>query len=55
MADIKTDGTYEVKTLIGANQVTVVIPGRQTKASAPYVRKTYDVKAGTNTFDIEIP
>jgi hypothetical protein len=54
-AEIKNDGTYEVKTLIGANQVTVLIPGRQTKAGSPYVRRICEVKAGSNHFDIEIP
>jgi hypothetical protein len=54
-ADIRQDGSYEVKTLIGANRVTVAVPGRLTKASAPYVQQICDVKAGSNTFDIVIP
>ena len=55
MAEIGKDGAYVVKTLIGANRVTVAIPGRQTKAGFPYVQQTFDVQSGTNTFDIAIP
>ena len=54
-AKIRQDGSYEVKTLIGANRVTVAVPGRLTKTSAPYVQKIYDVQAGSNTFDIPVP
>ena len=54
-AEIRKDGTYEVTTLIGANRVTVAIPGRVTKTGFPYVQKTCDVQSGTNTFDIAIP
>jgi hypothetical protein len=53
-AEIRRDGTYEVRTLIGANRVTVAIPGRTTKTGAPYVQQIYDVKSGSNTLDIPI-
>jgi hypothetical protein len=54
-AEIGKDGTYEVKTLIGANRVTVAIPGRRTKAGSPYVQQICDVQSGNNAFDIAIP
>jgi hypothetical protein len=55
-AAIGADGTYQVTTLIGENRVTVAIPGRHTKAGAPYVQQICDVKAGEqNTFDITVP
>jgi FlaG/FlaF family flagellin (archaellin) len=53
-AEIRSDGTYEVKTLIGANRVTVAIPDRRTKAGAPYFQRIFDVKSGSNTFDIPL-
>jgi hypothetical protein len=55
MAEISKDGTYEVKTLIGVNRVTVAIPGRLPKAGHPYVQQTFDVQSGSNNFDITIP
>ena len=54
-AEIRTDGTYEVTTLIGANRVTVAIPGRVTKAGSPYVQQIIDVRSGSNSFDITLP
>ncbi len=54
-AEIGKDGTYEVTTLIGTNRVTVAIPGRPTKAAAPYVQQICEVASGSNTFDIAIP
>jgi len=54
-AEIRKDGTYEVTTLIGANRVSVAIPGRVTKAGAPYVQQLCDVKSGSNTFNITLP
>jgi hypothetical protein len=54
-AEIRKDGTYEVTTLIGANRVTVAIPGRATKAGSPYVQQIYEVQSGSNTLDIPIP
>jgi len=56
MADIRKDGTYEVTTLIGDNRVTLAIPSRpKKKAGTRIFQKVYDVKVGTNTFDIEAP
>jgi hypothetical protein len=55
MAEINRDGTYRVTTLIGANRVTVAIPGRPTKARAPHAQQVFDVQSGTNTFDITVP
>ncbi len=54
-AEIRKDGTYEVTTLIGENRVTVAIPGRTKKGGVPYVQQIFDVKAGSNTFDITVP
>jgi hypothetical protein len=54
-AEIRKDGTYEVTTLIGANRVTVAIPGRLAKAGFPYVQQIYEVQSGSHTFDIAIP
>ena len=54
-AEIQSDGSYELKTLIGANRVTVAIPGRLTKNSSPYVQKICEVGTGTNSYDITIP
>jgi len=54
-AEIRKDGTYEVTTLIGANRVTVAIPGRVTKTGSPYVQQICDVQPGSNTLDIPIP
>jgi hypothetical protein len=54
--ELRKDGTYEVTTLIGENRVTLAIPGRpKKKVGTPHFQKVYDVKAGTNTFDIEAP
>jgi len=55
IAEIRKDGTYEVTTLIGANRVTIAIPGRRAKAGAPYVQRICDVQSGSNSFDITIP
>ena len=54
-AQIREDGTYQVTTLIGTNRVTVAIPGRATKAGFPYIQHSFDVKAGSNSFDVTIP
>jgi hypothetical protein len=53
-AEIRNDGTYEVTTLIGANRVTVAIPGRTTKSGFPYFQQMYDVKSDRNTLDIPL-
>jgi hypothetical protein len=53
-ADISKNGTYEVKTLVGENSVTVRSPeiDKDTKLSAN--QKTIDVQPGDNTVAIEI-
>jgi hypothetical protein len=55
-AEIRPDGTYEVKTLIGANRVTVSVPARPRKPGAPpYGQQTCEARAGSNTSDITLP
>lgn len=55
-AEIRKDGSYEVKTLIGANRVTVSIPARPRKPGAPpYGQQICEVRAGSNAFDITLP
>jgi hypothetical protein len=54
-AEIRKDGTYEVKTLIGENRVTVAIPGRSRKKAAPYVQQIFKVETSGNTLDIPVP
>jgi hypothetical protein len=54
-AEIRKDGTYELKTLIGANRVTVAIPGPRSKSGFPYIQRVCEVKPGTNTFDFTMP
>ena len=54
-AEIRPDGTYEVKTLIGENRVTVAIPGRSSKKATPYVQQVITVKTSGNTLDIPVP
>lgn len=52
--EIGKDGTYTIKTLVGHNAVRVsspLIKGRELDD----LSQSYDVKAGTNTFDIKVP
>lgn len=53
-ATINADGSYEVTTLVGENEVRVESP-EATKANATYERITLDVPAGGMTKDIKIP
>jgi hypothetical protein len=53
-AELRTDGTYEVTTLIGENRVTVAIPVPRTKGQYPYNQRTCAVKVGINSLDIEL-
>jgi hypothetical protein len=57
LAEIRKDGSYEVTTLIGANRVTVAIPGQPTrkKQVSPHVQLICEVHPGSNTFDITMP
>jgi hypothetical protein len=54
-APIKSDGTYEIKTLVGENAVRIGGP-EAANAGSSYVTFPVDVKAGeTNTLDMELP
>src|SRR5262245_34126547 len=53
-APLNSDGTYEIKTLIGLNTVKVTGPAAE-KAGAAYVNLDYDVPAEGGTFNIELP
>ena len=50
-APIGADGTYTIKTLTGENRVTVDSPE---KKGGDYSMRTFDVKSGENTFDIDV-
>ncbi len=52
-APIRPDGTYEITTLVGENSVSV--GGTGLPGETAYGFWTYDVKGGTNTYDIEVP
>jgi hypothetical protein len=53
MAPIGPDGRYEITTLIGENAVRVGGTGLPGEAS--YDSWTYDVKEGTNAYDMDLP
>jgi hypothetical protein len=53
MAPIGSDGRYEVTTLVGENQVRV--GGTELPGEPSYDSWTYDVKAGTNVYDLDLP
>lgn len=53
-ADINPDGTYEIKTLIGLNEVQIEST-EAAKAGASYDRYSLDVPAAGTTFDIKVP
>jgi len=55
-AAIGKDGGYSLKTLVGANVVTV--SGKDLLQQAPEIqfeKLTHDVQGGENTFDIALP
>ena len=52
--DIKKDSTYSVRTLVGANSVSVTTPETQKDPKLGYNTTSYDVKSGDNTYNIEI-
>jgi hypothetical protein len=54
-APIKDDGSYEVTTLVGQNQVSLTGPGVAKSPRLSYYSKTIDVKSGENEFDIVLP
>jgi len=54
IADIRQDGTYEVKTYVGKNAFTVT-GTNVSPAGNSYNNTTYDVKEGPNTIDLVLP
>jgi hypothetical protein len=55
VAPVTADGTYEVTTLVGQNQVSLSGPGVAKSPKLSYFTTVIDVKPGDNEFDIEIP
>ncbi|MDX2036896.1 MAG: hypothetical protein SFX72_09605 [Isosphaeraceae bacterium] len=53
-ATIEPDGTYRVTTLVGLNSVRVAGPEAEA-AGAAYSSLDFEVKSGSNSFDISIP
>ena len=53
-AEITKNGTYEIKTLVGENSVTVRSPAVDKDARLSANQRTIDVQAGENTVPIEI-
>ena len=54
-AAIGKDGSYEVKTLVGENAVTVSGPAISKDPKLSMNKKFVDVKAGENPLNIEVP
>ena len=54
IADIRKDGTYEVKTFAGKNAFTVTGTGFPPKPGK-YDKANFDVKEGANTIDLTLP
>ena len=54
-AEIKENGTYELKTLVGENSVTVRSPAIDKDDKLSANQRTIDVKAGENNLPIELP
>jgi hypothetical protein len=54
-ATIADNGYYEIKTLVGENTVTLVLPAIRKNAKLQYMAKTLDVQEGENTFDLHLP
>jgi hypothetical protein len=53
--DIKSDGTYEVTTLVGKNTVRVTGPEITKNPGLGYANETIDVPSGGMTHDIILP
>jgi len=53
--EIKSDGTYEVTTLVGKNGVRVAGPAITKKPGLGYANETIDVPSGGMTHDIVLP
>ena len=54
-ANIKSDGTYEVTTLVGKNVVRVAGPEITKQPGLGYANETIDVPSGGMTHDIILP
>jgi hypothetical protein len=54
-APIGKDGSYAVKTLVGANQVTFSGPAFDKDRQLQDVLLPFDVQAAENTFNVELP
>ncbi len=54
IADIRKDGTYEVKTFVGKNSISVVGTGSPAEGGT-YNKSRFDVAEGTNTIDLALP
>ncbi|MGE3821983.1 MAG: hypothetical protein AB7I30_21425 [Isosphaeraceae bacterium] len=54
-APIGPDGTYSVKTLVGANRVSFSIPEMARDPGLQDLSLEYDVKSGENAYDIVLP
>ena len=53
--EIKSDGTYEVTTLVGKNQVRVAGPEITKNPGLGYANETIDVPSGGTTYEIILP
>ena len=52
---IGKDGSYTVKTLVGANRVSFAVPEMARDPQLQDLSLQYEVKEGENTYDIELP
>jgi hypothetical protein len=53
--EVGKDGTYEVKTLVGPNSVSVNVPKPAKPAPGMSPELSVDVPAGGTTFDVALP
>lgn len=54
-ASVNADGTYEIATLVGKNDVRISGPAVTKQPELGYVTKTVDVAAGRSAIDLEFP
>ncbi len=54
-APIGKDGSYSVKTLVGANRVSFAVPEMSRDPKLQDLSLNYDVQPGDNTYNIELP
>ncbi len=52
---IGKDGSYTVKTLVGANRVSFAVPEMARDPKLQDLSLSYDVQSGDNTYHIELP